>query len=153
MQVPTTDPMASTRKILPIIGKFPFSSSMPSAAPAPGQVASVPKKSLTKSQYKSNVLRSQSSQHICFKSNIAQGMQPPDVNMDEGTWTTPMGMPITVVTTMAISSELLILYSLPPVLMRRKYSMKHMTILTADRSTEGSEKSPNPRKSDSPAWH
>ena len=25
--------------------------------------------------------------------------------------------------------------------------MKHMTILTADRSTEGSEKSPNPRKS------
>lgn len=64
-----------------------------------------------------------------LKAILPRDAIPPDVNMDEGTWTTPMGMPITVVTTMAISSELLILYSFPPVLMRRKYSMKHMTML------------------------
>ena len=71
---PAAVPTASAMRAPLIFGSFPFSSSMPICCPSPRAVASVPKKSLTKkASTKANVLRSQSSQHICFKSNIAQG--------------------------------------------------------------------------------
>ena len=98
VKAPTTVPTASTRNTLPMDGKFPSSSIMPTFPARPRAVASVPKKSLMKKAKMREIYsKRRAPKKSALKQTFLEEDKAPLVKILSGSDTQPIKTPMTVV--------------------------------------------------------